>query len=82
MNLVTLSGGVAANRGLREAFTDRCSKEGVDFMVAPQTLSGDNAAMVGILGERRLTLNGLTETDSWDQDPLPSWSLQSLSNFQ
>lgn len=82
MNLVTLSGGVAANRGLREAFTDRCMKEGIDFMVAPQTLSGDNAAMVGILGERRLTLHGLNKRDSWDQDPLPSWSLQSLSTFQ
>ena len=82
MHLVTLSGGVAANRGLREAFNKRCSKDGVEFKAAPQGLSGDNAAMVGILGERRLVVNGLTETESWDQDPLPSWNLQNLATFK
>ncbi|MFF2093779.1 tRNA (adenosine(37)-N6)-threonylcarbamoyltransferase complex transferase subunit TsaD [Paenibacillus sp. NPDC058174] len=42
-----LCGGVAANRGLREALTARCDKESVPLLVPPHRLCTDNAAMIG-----------------------------------
>lgn len=42
-----LAGGVAANRGLREALGDRCKREGIPLLVPPIELCTDNAAMIG-----------------------------------
>ncbi|MCF6093737.1 tRNA (adenosine(37)-N6)-threonylcarbamoyltransferase complex transferase subunit TsaD [Microaerobacter geothermalis] len=43
---VVLAGGVAANKGLRQALTDRMKKEKVEFLVPPLSLCTDNAAMI------------------------------------
>lgn len=42
-----LCGGVAANKGLRAALTDRCAKESVPLLIPPGQLCTDNAAMIG-----------------------------------
>lgn len=41
-----LAGGVAANRGLREALANRCKEENVPLVVPPLSLCTDNAAMI------------------------------------
>lgn len=44
-----LAGGVAANKGLREALRNAVAKEldGVELIIPPLSLCGDNAAMIG-----------------------------------
>ncbi len=42
-----LAGGVAANKGLRQGLEAACAKEGIDFVIPPMHLCGDNAAMIG-----------------------------------
>lgn len=41
-----LAGGVAANRGLREALEKRCEAEGLPLLAPPLSLCTDNAAMI------------------------------------
>lgn len=42
-----LSGGVAANRGLRTALEERCAKENIKLLIPPMEYCTDNAAMIG-----------------------------------
>ncbi len=42
-----LCGGVAANRGLRAALSERCEKESIPLSIPPQIYCTDNAAMIG-----------------------------------
>lgn len=42
-----LCGGVAANKGLRAALTERCQKEIIPLMIPPHRYCTDNAAMIG-----------------------------------
>ncbi|MFS1511297.1 tRNA (adenosine(37)-N6)-threonylcarbamoyltransferase complex transferase subunit TsaD [Chengkuizengella sp. SCS-71B] len=42
-----LAGGVAANKGLRQALQARCEKEGISLLIPPLDLCTDNAAMIG-----------------------------------
>ncbi|WP_028540283.1 tRNA (adenosine(37)-N6)-threonylcarbamoyltransferase complex transferase subunit TsaD [Paenibacillus sp. J14] len=42
-----LCGGVAANRGLRAALTERCEREGIALLIPPLKYCTDNAAMIG-----------------------------------
>jgi N6-L-threonylcarbamoyladenine synthase len=48
-----LAGGVAANRGLRKAFTEACQKAGYRLLVPSLALCTDNAAMVAKAGYDR-----------------------------
>jgi N6-L-threonylcarbamoyladenine synthase len=41
-----LAGGVAANRGLREALAERCDREEIPLTIPPLQLCTDNAAMI------------------------------------
>ncbi|MDF2721460.1 MAG: tRNA threonylcarbamoyladenosine modification protein TsaD [Paenibacillus sp.] len=41
-----LAGGVAANKGLREALAERCARVGLPLIVPPLWLCTDNAAMI------------------------------------
>ncbi|MEF3303531.1 tRNA (adenosine(37)-N6)-threonylcarbamoyltransferase complex transferase subunit TsaD [Paenibacillus sp. GYB003] len=41
-----LAGGVAANKGLREALSERCGREKLPLLVPPLSLCTDNAAMI------------------------------------
>lgn len=47
---LVLSGGVAANSGLREALQKRANEEGVTLYFPPVSLCTDNAAMIGCAG--------------------------------
>lgn len=45
--LVTIVGGVSANRGLRAALTEAATKDGFAVRMPPLRYCGDNAAMIG-----------------------------------
>ena len=70
---VTASGGVTCNRRLRRDLQAACEREGVQLRLAQPALCTDNAAMIGILAERKL-LRGHAATDL-DADALPNWQL-------
>lgn len=55
---VTASGGVTCNRALRTALATACSRRGLALRLAEKSLCTDNAAMVGILAERKLAASG------------------------
>lgn len=70
--IIGLSGGVSLNRCVREAFTDRCIKEGFQLHIANSDLCTDNAAMIAFAGLLRF-LSG--KTDRLDGDINPNLSL-------
>jgi len=51
---VTASGGVMCNSALRSQLNAACASEGLSLRIAERGLCTDNAAMVGILAERKL----------------------------
>jgi N6-L-threonylcarbamoyladenine synthase len=51
--VLTVSGGVAANTLVRERLPAWGKTHGVDVRVAPKELTGDNAVMIGFAGLRR-----------------------------
>src|SRR5471032_538514 len=51
---VTASGGVICNRALRRELARACEREGFTLRLAEKSLCTDNAAMIGILAERKL----------------------------
>jgi N6-L-threonylcarbamoyladenine synthase len=53
---VTASGGVTCNRALRRALHEACEKRRFKLRLAEGSLCTDNAAMVGIVAERKLLL--------------------------
>lgn len=73
---VTASGGVTCNRALREGLAAACRRERLNLRLAERALCTDNAAMIGILAERKLRLGA--EPTSLDADILPSWELAGL----
>ena len=70
---VTASGGVTCNSALRRELACACKREGFALQLAETNLCTDNAAMIGILAERKL-LAGV-ESTSLDQEINPSWEL-------
>ncbi|AHV95939.1 tRNA (adenosine(37)-N6)-threonylcarbamoyltransferase complex transferase subunit TsaD [Paenibacillus sabinae] len=73
-----LCGGVAANRGLREALTARCGKEGIELIIPPAVFCTDNAAMIGAAAYTKWLHDGGTPLDMV-ADPgfsLEHWSVQ------
>lgn len=70
---VTASGGVTCNRSLRAELASACKREGFTLRLADRTLCTDNAAMVGILAERKL-IQSVPPT-SLDAEIEPGWSL-------
>jgi N6-L-threonylcarbamoyladenine synthase len=73
VDCVTASGGVTCNRALRQELASACEHERLNLRLAQNSLCADNAAMVGILAERKL-LSGLPSTPI-DADITSSWSL-------
>ncbi len=71
---VTGSGGVTCNSGLRNALDRACRKHGLRLMLADKSLCTDNAAMIGILAERKILRN--TPEEALDEDIRPGWDLQ------
>jgi N6-L-threonylcarbamoyladenine synthase len=74
LGCVTASGGVTCNRALRQELESACSRARVTLRLAESNLCTDNAAMVGILAERKLQL-GVAATNV-DAEIAPNWSLE------
>lgn len=70
---VTASGGVTCNRKLREELAKACRERNLTLRLAEAGLCTDNAAMIGILAERKLH-HGTPET-SLDAEIIPGWEL-------
>lgn len=67
-----LSGGVAANKPLRERLMEECSKLGVRVFYPPMDLCTDNAAMIGSAGYFTYINKG---ADTLDMDVYPNLGL-------
>jgi len=70
---ITASGGVSCNRGLRQELERACQRHGFTLRLAEKTYCTDNAAMIGILAERKLLANVLLP--SLDEEIKPGWVL-------
>jgi N6-L-threonylcarbamoyladenine synthase len=75
---VTASGGVTCNRALRNELARACERSGFTLRLAEKQLCTDNAAMIGILAERKL-LSGLV-TPELDAEIKPGWMLAECVN--
>jgi len=62
--LVTVSGGVSCNSGLRAALTERCRAEGLELLLAEPALCTDNAAMIAFAGVQRFNAGFTSPMDS------------------
>lgn len=71
---VTVSGGVACNGTFRRELERACAAKGLRLRLAEPRFCTDNAAMVGIVAERKLK-HGCPGT-SPDADICPGWSLE------
>lgn len=69
---VTASGGVSCNRGFRQRLAAAAREAGLEVRLAEPVLCTDNAAMVGLLAERRLARGDRT---SYDEEVRPGWRL-------
>jgi len=70
---VTVSGGVACNSLLRRRLSEECQEEGLNLRLAERIYSTDNAAMIGILAERKLLAQ--VPATSLDAEIEPNWAL-------
>jgi N6-L-threonylcarbamoyladenine synthase len=71
---VAASGGVTCNRALRQQLAAACEREGLKLRLAERNLCTDNAAMIGIVAERKFR-SGPGRT-SLDADIRPNWGLE------
>lgn len=69
---VTASGGVTCNRGFRTQLATQARAAGLKVRLSEPSLCTDNAAMVGILAERRLARG---ERMGYDEEVRPGWKL-------
>jgi N6-L-threonylcarbamoyladenine synthase len=67
-DVIGLSGGVSLNRTVRDAFSGRCAKEGLELAVAEPGVCTDNAAMIGFAGLLRF-FAGISDPLDGDIDP-------------
>ena len=72
VNCVTASGGVICNSALREGLVNACREAGLKLRLTDKKFSTDNAAMIGVLAERKLLAGFSTELDA---EIVPSWPL-------
>jgi N6-L-threonylcarbamoyladenine synthase len=70
---VTASGGVACNSALRARLGSACREAGLTLRLSDRKFSTDNAAMIGILAERKW-MAGLGEISA-DAEIEPGWPL-------
>jgi len=73
LRCVTASGGVTCNSALRRELSAACQRESFTIRLADKSLCTDNAAIIGILAERKLA-HGHPVT-SLDAEILPNWTL-------
>jgi N6-L-threonylcarbamoyladenine synthase len=65
-----LAGGVAANKGLRAALTERCGRAGLPLVIPPLSLCTDNAAMIAAAAYLK-----------WESGEFASFSLKAESSM-
>lgn len=70
---VTASGGVTCNRALRQQLAEACVQQGLVLRLADKSICTDNAAMIGLLAERKL-LHRVAST-ALDEEVHPNWPL-------
>ena len=70
---ITASGGVTCNRALRNELERACQKNGFTLRLAEKNLCTDNAAMIGILAERKLLAQ--VAPTPLDEEIIPGWAL-------
>jgi N6-L-threonylcarbamoyladenine synthase len=73
VRVVTASGGVTCNRALRNELQHACERENFKLLLAEKSLCTDNAAMIGILAERKLI--GKISLPPLDEEIKPGWVL-------
>jgi tRNA N6-adenosine threonylcarbamoyltransferase len=73
VHCVTASGGVTCNHALRRGLARACQENGFALRLAEKSLCTDNAAMIGILAERKL-LAGQPASEP-DSEIQPGWQL-------
>lgn len=71
---LVVSGGVAANRALRERLEQESARLGAELFLPPLSLCGDNAAMIGMAGIHRLRANQHSRLDLAAIPNLDDWS--------
>ena len=74
LRCVTASGGVTCNRALRRELARACAARGYQLRLAERSLCTDNAAMIGILAERKLVHQA--PLPALDEDIKTAWSLE------
>ncbi|MEI7731920.1 MAG: tRNA (adenosine(37)-N6)-threonylcarbamoyltransferase complex transferase subunit TsaD [Verrucomicrobiota bacterium] len=70
---VTASGGVTCNRALRQELAVACQRNRLELRLADRTLCTDNAAMIGVLAERKWLAK--TRVTALDAEIIPGWQL-------
>jgi len=70
---VTASGGVSCNRALRRQLAEACQRHELTLRLVEPAFATDNAAMIAVVGERRL-LHGKAPA-GFDLEADPSWRL-------
>jgi N6-L-threonylcarbamoyladenine synthase len=70
---VTASGGVTCNRALRRELERACQRQGLVLHLAEKSLCTDNAAMIGILAERKMLAS--VPLPPLDAEVMPGWQL-------
>ncbi|MFC0386720.1 tRNA (adenosine(37)-N6)-threonylcarbamoyltransferase complex transferase subunit TsaD [Muricoccus vinaceus] len=73
---LVVSGGVAANGGVRAALAAVAARAGLPMVAPPIRLCTDNAVMVAWAGIERLRAS---LTDPWDHAPRPRWPLDEMA---
>lgn len=69
--LVTVSGGVSCNRGLRRKLAERCEKEGLQLLLAAPDLCTDNAGMIAYAAAQRFKQGHASALDADVNPNLP-----------
>jgi len=70
---ISVTGGVSANRRLREVFMDTCQQEGINVFFPELSLCTDNAAMIAAAGYARLKQGKI---DDLNLDVIPNVPLE------
>jgi len=70
---LTASGGVTCNRALRSELERASKQHGFALHLAEKKLCTDNAAMIGMLAERKLLAHA--PLSPWDEEIRPGWAL-------